>query len=100
MAFTDLSDSPCAFTEASAEGIFSIYSNVIEGRESLTVDSAVALTRVALHGPPPATEESANLSKKAMANYPSKYGERYCTVQWRQGTTSDTVKKAIAKKWD
>ena len=49
---------------APAEGIFSIYSKVIEGRESLTIENAVALTRVALHGPPPAIEESASLSKK------------------------------------
>ena len=61
---------------------------------------AVRLTRVALHGPPPATEESATLAKEAMENYPSTYGERFCTVQWRKGMTSNTVKKVIEKKWD
>ena len=66
--FTDLSDNTCAFTEARAEGIFSIYSSVIEGKERLTVCNAVALTRVSLHGPPPATEESARLSEAAMKN--------------------------------
>ena len=47
---------------------FSVYGNVLEGRESLTVANAVMLTRVALHGPPPATEESATLAKEAMDN--------------------------------
>ena len=35
-----------------------------EGREKLTVDNAVRLTRVVLDGPPPVTEQSANLSKE------------------------------------
>ena len=77
-----------------------MYGYVSERREGLTVENAVRLTRLALHGPPPATEESATLAKEAMENYPSKYGERFCTVQWRKGMTSNTVKKVIEKKWD
>ena len=80
VCYTDLSETPFAFTEAPAEGIFSIYSSVIGGRESLTIDKSVVLTRVALHGPPPATEDSAKLVKAAMQHYPSTYGERYCTM--------------------
>ena len=98
--YTDLSDKPCAFSEAPAEGIFSVYGNVIEGREKLTIDNAVRLTRVVLHGPPPATEESANLSKEALEKFPSKFGERFCTLQWRKGMTSSTVQKVLEKKWD
>ena len=77
-----------------------MYGNVIEGRETLTIDNAVRLTRVVLHGPPPATEESANLSKEALEKFPSKFGERFCTLQWRQGMTSSTVQKVLEKKWD
>lgn len=98
--YTDLSESACAFTEAPAEGIFSIYNRVITGRERLNIGHAVSLTRVALHGPPPATPDSASLSKTAMTNYQSKYGERYCTLHWRPGATSNTVKKIEAKSWD
>ena len=100
VCYTDLSETPFAFTEAPAEGIFSIYSSVIGGRESLTIDKSVALTRVALYGPPSATEDSAKLVKAAVQHYPSTYRERYCTVHWRQGTTSDTVNKVISKKWE
>ena len=94
ISFTDLSESPCAYTEAPAEGIFSIYNRVITGRELLNIGNAVALTRVSMHGPPPATPESAALAKQAMAHFQSKYGERYCTAMWRPGATSNTVKKS------
>ena len=61
--------------------VFSVSTQcVIGGRESLTIDKSVVLTRVALHGPPPATEDSAKLVKAAMQHYPSTYGERYCTM--------------------
>ena len=66
---TDFSDNPCAFTEAPAEGIFSIYDWIITGRESLNLADAVSLTRIALHGPPPATSDSAKLAVNAMQNY-------------------------------
>ena len=97
---TDLSESTCAYTEAPAEGIFSIYNRVITGRERLNIDHAVSLTRVAIHGPPPATQDSASLAKEAMKNYKSKYGERYCTLYWKPGVTSSTVKKIESKEWD
>ena len=77
---TDFSDNPCAFTEAPAEGIFSIYDRIITGRESLNLADAVSLTRIPLHGPPPVTSNSAELAENALQNYSSKYGERYCTL--------------------
>lgn len=97
---TDFSEGPCAFTEAPAEGIFSIYDRIITGRERLSIGHAVALTRIALHGPPPATPDSASLSKSAMANFKSKFGERYCTLHWRPGATSTTVSRIQSQSWD
>ena len=99
---TDFSDNPCAFTEAPAEGIFSIYDRIITGRESLNLADAVSLTRIALHGPPPVTSDSAELAENALQNYSSKYGERYCALNWRPGpgVTSSTVKKVESKSWD
>ena len=52
VAKTDYSNSPCAFAEAHAESIFSTYGRVTEGRVSMTITNAVALTRIACHGPP------------------------------------------------
>ena len=98
--YTDLSDKPCAFSEAPAEGIFSVYGQMAMSLKVGKNDNAVRLTRVVLHGPPPATEQSANLSKEALDNFPSKFGERFCTLQWIKGMTSCTVKKVLEKKWD
>ena len=98
--YTDLSPSACAYTEAPAEGIFSIYSRVTTGRERVSISNAVPLTRVALHSPPPATPEAAILAKAAMSNYKSQYGERYCTLGWKPGATSTTVKRIQSKQWD
>ena len=71
LPYTDLSNSPCAFSEAPAEGIFSIFSRVCRGRESLTIAHATALTRIAAHGPPAATKDAAEIAKKALKNYKS-----------------------------
>ena len=59
--YTDLSNSPCAFSEAPAEGIFSIYERVSSGRE--TLNNIVGMTRVAAHGPPCGTEAAAQLKQ-------------------------------------
>ena len=100
LEYTDMSQSPCAYSEAPAEGIFSVYSRVSKGRESATVDHLVALSRVAVHGPPSSTAEAATLAEEAMNNYPSQHGERFCSKLWMRGKTSTTVTKLKNKKWN
>lgn len=97
---TDLSNSPCAFSEAPAEGIFSVMERVKNGRESLTIDHLVALTRLAAHGPPASTEAAANLSQIALRKYKSQYGERFCTNLWVPGKTSKAISKLQSEQWD
>ena len=96
--YTDLGNSPCAYSEAPAEGIFSIYERVSTGRETLT--NIVGLTRVAAHGPPCATEAAAELSKQALSHYKSRFGERFCTRFGQPGFTSNTIKSLKDKKWN
>ena len=100
LEFTDMSDTPCAFSEAPAEGIFSIYSRVSQDRASATTQHLTGLTRVAAHGPPVATEAAASLAADAMKNFKSKFGERFCTRSWGRGKTSTTTDTLKAKKWD
>ena len=69
LVYTDLSASPCAFSEAPAEDIFSIYERICKGRESLTIEHLVALTRLAAHGPPVSTKEAEDLAQAALANF-------------------------------
>ena len=100
LCFTDISNSPCAFSEAPAESIFSVYANVTCAREKMTIAHAVGLTRIAVHGPPPATTPSAMLAKEALKNVKSSFGERFCTKLWFKGCTSSTLKALKNKTWD
>ena len=97
---TDFSLSPCAYSEAPAESIFSTYARVTEGRESLTIANAVALTRVACHGPPIATSEARHFADEVFKNSPSGYGSRFCTHLWFKGAKSKVMKKIQSKKWE
>ena len=100
LKFTDLSNSPCSYSEAPAEGIFSVLSRVSNGRESATIEHLVALTRIAVHGPPASTEASAKLAEEAMKHFTSQYGERFCSKLWCPGKTSSTISTLKAKEWN
>ena len=89
-----------AFSEAPAEGIFSIMDRVKKGRESLTIKHLVALTRLAAHGPPASTEAAAHLAHQALKNYKSQYGERFCTMFWVPGKSSSIISQLQSKEWD
>ena len=97
---TDMSESSCVFSEAPAESIFSIYLRINKGREGLSIEHSVSLTRMAAHGPPVGTQDAALLSSKAMVNFQSVYGERFCTALWTPGTSSRTVSNLVRKKWN
>ena len=55
---------PTSYNEAPAQCLFSVLERVLNGRESLSLDCAEALTRISLEGPGVATMEG--LSKKAL----------------------------------
>ena len=50
MEYTDLSHGSTCYSEAPAEGLFSLLEKVLNGRESLALDCAEALTRLSLEG--------------------------------------------------
>ena len=91
---TDFSESQCAFSEASAETVFSVYGRVIEGRGSISISNAVGLTRIALQ------LLQKRLTEEALDRYPSKYKARFCTHMWFKGATSKVIKKVQAREWD
>ena len=92
--------SSCAFSEAPAEGVFSVYQRVTKGRESLTLAHASALTRVSMHGPPVATADSAELAKSALEHFSSHLGERFCTLFWFKEKASATINKQQKLPWN
>lgn len=98
LEFTDMSDTPRAFSEAPTEGIFSIYSRVSQERASATTQHLTGLTRVAAHGPPVATEAAVNLAADALKNFKSKFGERFCTRNWGQGKNFDDSQQSKSEE--
>ena len=91
--------SSCAYSEAPAEGVFSVYGRVTQGRERMTLSHALSLTRVSMHGPPPSTPEAAELAGEALRHYKSRLGERFCTLLWFKGKTSTTISKLKQAPW-
>ena len=68
----DTRDLNCtAFSEAPAEGVFSVWERVISGRESMTLAHANALLRVSKEGPPAGSKSAYKVSKKALDFWPS-----------------------------
>ena len=53
------------WSEAPAEGIFSILSYIIENKPGLSVEHMFQLCRIVKEGPAPATKAAVNISKKA-----------------------------------
>ena len=82
-----------SFSEAPAESVFSIYENVISGRETLSVKRATSLVRLFMEGPGVATTASLDLSKRSLKRHSSEshLGERFCGKRWIPGVTSKTV---------
>ena len=100
LEYADLDDlSSCAFSEAPAESVFSVYARVTSNRECLTVGHAVSLVRVAMHGPSPSTDAAHKLAGAALVNFKSKLGERFCTQMWFKGKTSKTILNLQKKEW-
>ena len=74
-----------------------MHENITNGRESLTIEHAVALACIAVHGPPPATADSAKLADAAMKNFKLELGEWFCTLLWKPDIH---LKKIQNKVWD
>ena len=75
------------FSEAPAEGVFSVIENVIKGREDLSLECIESLTRIGMEGPGVATKEGYDLSKRALQMWKG-YGERSTTERWIPGMKS------------
>ena len=84
-----------AFSEAPAEGVFSVWERVISGRESMTLAHANALLRVSKEGPPAGSKLAYKVSKKAIDLWPSSQDERFTTKLWFSGLTEKPIRKIM-----
>ena len=91
------SDGSTGWSEAPAEGIFSILNYIIEHKPSLSVKHMIQLSRVVKEGPSPGTRRAENLTRRALSHWPSSYGARFTTNSYIHGVTSSTVAKVMNK---
>ena len=92
----DTRDLSClAFSEAPAEGLFSVWERVISGRESMTLAHANTLLRVSKENPPAGSKSAYKASKKALNLWPSSQGERFITKLWFPGLTKKPIRKIM-----
>ena len=83
-----------AWSEAPAEGIFSIWKQVITGRESLKVVHTEALCRIMHDGPYPSTNAAEELMMSASTKWPAEKGTATTTVEF---TTKDWRVRFVQK---
>ena len=82
-----------SFSEAPAEGVFSVWERITAGKVSLTLAHANAMLRVSKEGPKAGTNKALQISEKALDLWPS--GERFTTINWMPGMVSKSVKKVF-----
>ncbi len=92
----DTRDLNCtSFSEAPAEGVFSVWERVTSGRASMTLAHANALLRVSKEGPPAGSTSAYKVSQKALDVWPSSHGERFTTKLWFPGSTEKSIRKIM-----
>ena len=90
----DTRDFNCvSFSEAPAEGIFSVFERITSGKASLKLAHANAMLRVSKEGPKAGTNKALKISEKALNSWPS--GERFTTASWMPGMVSKSVMKVF-----
>lgn len=85
LKFTDLDAGATCYSEAPAEGVFSVIERILNDRENINLDALESQTRVSLEGPGVATMDGYNLSKEALKLWDKGKGERFTTEHWIPG---------------
>ena len=96
-------DGTTNWSEAPAEGIFSIIDHIIEFKPSLTVEKMIQLCRIVREGPPSGSMAASILTKAAFTHWPAGiHRDRGVFItqdyNYRLRTTSSTVKKQTKDK--
>ena len=83
------------YSEAQAEGFFSVWERNKAEKGSMTLAHANAMLRVSREGPSAGTRAALGISTKALELWPSGLGERFTTEHWFVGATSKTINKIL-----
>ena len=88
-------DGSTRWSEAPAEGIFSILAYITENRASLTPRHLSKLCRVIKEGPKPGSNFANSIVKDCIRDWPSAFGPRFTTNDYMKKITSSTVAKIL-----
>ena len=77
-----------SWSEAIAESMFSVWSDVVHHRASLTVKNTEALCRLVSDGPAAGTKAAENLAKMALSD---ERRIQFTTKEWQRGIVSKIV---------
>ena len=86
-----------AWSEAPAEGIFSILQNICDHKSSIKLSNLTKLCRIVKEGPPPGSKDASYMTKQSINKWPSVYGARFTTSDFMKGTTSPTEAAILNK---
>ena len=94
-------DGTTNWSEAPAEGVFSILSYIIEHKPSLSVEHMIMLCRIVKEGPSPATKPAVAITKRALGNWQSSSSNakgHFVSQKYMIRMTSPTVQKKFRKR--
>ena len=81
------------WSEAPAEGIFSVLDYIIEHKPSLSVANMISICRIVKEGPAPGTKSATLLTKRAIDSWPVNKRDRgnFISMKYMNRVTSSTV---------
>ena len=92
------SDGTTSWSEAPAEGFFSILQTIVDHKTAIKLSNLTKLCRIVKEGPKPGTNKASEIRNKSMSEWPSRYGLKFATNSFMKRTTSATVSKILNNK--
>lgn len=89
------SDGSTAWSEAPAEGIFSIMQNICDHKNSIKLSNLTKLCRIIKEGPPPGSQPASWIIQNSIEKWPSIHGPRFTSNNFIKRTTSASVAKVL-----
>ena len=72
-------DGTTAWSEAPAEGIFSILQTIVDHKTAIQLKNLTKLCRIIKEGPKPGSKHAEDITTLSMSKWPSKWGPKFRT---------------------
>ena len=97
LAYFDKDGSTC-WSEAPAEGIFSILQTIVDHKTAIQLKNLTKLCRIIKEDPKPGSKHAEDITTLSMSKRPSKWGPKFRTNSFMRRTTSTTVSNILNDK--